>query len=68
MSTKTIIITVATIAGYAAYSFAPEQSAVGSVRAPAAYLESPFSDRLVEAKPSKGAQKKTLLSKIKDRW
>lgn len=69
MSTKTIIITVATIAGYAAYSFAPEQSAVGSVRAPAAYLESPFSDRLVEARPSNGAQKKkTLLSKIKDRW
>lgn len=71
MSKKTILITAATIAGFAANSFSPEQSAVGSVRAPAAYLESPFSDRLVEAKPSmnSGAQKKkSFLSKVKDRW
>jgi hypothetical protein len=72
MSTKTIMITLATATGFAAFSFAPEQSAIGSVRAPAAIMVSPFTETAVTKDQQKNTQKlskpKAFLAKLKDRW
>lgn len=68
MSKKTIIITLATATGFAAFSFAPEQNAIGSIRVPAAVLVSPGSNETVSSAQQKFAKPKAFLAKLKDRW
>lgn len=68
MSKKTIIITIATATGFAAFSFAPEQNAIGSIRVPAAVLVSPGSDATVATAQQKISKPKAFLANLKDRW